>query len=406
MDVSAPLRSGKTQLSRLHPGSGERSSLEGFMAHPLSGANLGTLATVTGRSGLPGKPLEGLGIVGAGLARWPFSTAERLIMESRLPKIEDMPAPVFILGHWRSGTTHLYNIMSKSGDWGYVPPIATGLPWDLFGIAGLFGPLLERALPDHRFIDNIPVRPDSPQEDEFAIANMSEASFFHGIYFPRAFAENVQRGLFFDGCTTSDIRGWQKQFTYFLRKLYLHQGEKRLLIKNPVYTGRFAMLREMFPTAKFIHIHRNPYDVFVSMRNFYAKLLKQFALQNFDHVDIDETILTVYDRMMRAYERDAEDVSAEQLVELRYDELDADPIAAVEKCYSSLGFEGFEAAKQPFEDYLASVAGFKKNRFEYSDEAAAKVETRLGYFIDKWGYARPGTNAGRDEGTQHGDNAA
>lgn len=374
------------------------------MAHPLSGANIGTLAAVTGRSGLPEKPLAAAAIAGAALARWPFSTAERLLMEGRLPKIENVPAPVFILGHWRSGTTHLYNIMCQSGAWGYVPPVATGLPWDLFGLAAIFNPLLERALPDHRFIDNIPVSPDSPQEDEIAIANMSDASFYHGIYFPRAFAENVQRGLFFDGCSTADIRGWQKQFTYFLRKLYLHQGEKPLLIKNPVYTGRMGMLLEMFPNAKFIHIHRNPYDVFVSMRNFYQKLLKQFALQGFDHVDIDETILTIYDRIMRAYERDAANVSEEQLIELRYEELDADPVRAVEKCYSALGFQGFEASREAFEAYLASIAGFEKNSFSYSDAAAAKVEKRLGYFIEKWGYQRPGF--GPDEGARHEENAA
>jgi len=374
------------------------------MAHPLSGANLGTLATVAGRSGLPGKIGEGALIGLAATVRWPFSTAEKLIMESRLPAIEDMPAPVFILGHWRSGTTHLYNIMCQSGAWGYVPPVATGLPWDLFGLAKAFNPLLERALPEHRYIDNIPVKPDSPQEDEIAIANMSEVSFYHGIYFPRAFAENVQRGLFFDGCSTADIRGWRRQFTYFLRKLYLHQGEKPLLIKNPVYTGRFAMLREMFPGAKFIHIHRNPYDVFISMRNFYQKLLKEFALQSYDHVDIDEAILSIYDRMMRAYESDAQSVSAEQLIELRYDDLDASPLESVEKVYGELGLPGFEEARGAFEQYLASIKSYKKNKFDYSDEAAAKVEARLGRYIEKWGYERPGREGG--EGTRHEGTAA
>lgn len=379
------------------------------MAHPLCGANLETLTTVAGRSGLPADVGQGAMIGLAALARWPFSTAEKLLMESRLPAEGEMPAPVFILGHWRSGTTHLYNIMCQSGDWGFVPPVATGLPWDLFGLAKVFNPLLERALPEHRYIDNIPVNPDSPQEDEIAIANMSELSFYHAIYFPRAFAENLQRGLFLDGCSTADIRGWRQQFRYFLRKLYLHQGERPLLIKNPVYTGRAAMLREMYPTAKFIHIHRNPYDVFVSMRNFYSKLLKEFALQSYDHVDIDEAIFSVYDRMMQAYEADTADMSGEELVELRYDELDAAPIAAVEKVYSQLGFGGFEPAKERFERYLASVSSFKKNEFSYSDEAAAKVEHRLAPWLEKWGYERPGAKerpAVLDEGVLDGEDAA
>ncbi len=362
------------------------------MAHPLSGANIGTLAGVIGRSGLPAKPVAGAGIALAALGRWPFSVGEKLVMEQRLPSIDDMPAPVFILGHWRSGTTHLYNVMCQSGEWGFVPPVATGLPWDLFGLAKAFEPLLERALPKHRYIDNIPVTPESPQEDEIAIANMSEASFYHGIYFPRNFAENVQRGLFFDGCSPADIRSWRRQFAYFLRKLYLHQGKRPLLIKNPVYTGRLAMLREMFPGAKFVHIHRNPYDVFLSMRNFYEKLLKEFALQSYEHVDIDETILSVYDRMMRAYERDAASVPAEHLFELSYAELDEQPMAALEKTYSALGLPGFDASHGAFERYLASVKTFKKNKFAYSDEAANKVESRLQHFIEKWRYARPGAN--------------
>ena len=360
------------------------------MAHPLCGANLGTLAAVAGRSGLPAKPVAGAGIALAALGRWPFSVGEKLVMESRLPALEEMPAPVFILGHWRSGTTHLYNIMCQSGRWGFVPPVATGLPWDLFGLAKAFAPLLERALPEHRYIDNIPVTPESPQEDEIAIANMSEASFYHAIYFPRNFAENIQRGLFFDGCSPAEIRGWRKQFSYFLRKLYLHQDKKPLLIKNPVYTSRLAMLREMFPGAKFIHIHRNPYDVFLSMRNFYQKLLKEFALQSYEHVDIDEAILTVYDRMMRRYEEDAAAVPAEQLFEIGYQELDERPMDALERIYSALALPGFDASRAAFEQYLDSVKSFQKNKFAYSDEVAAKVEGRLQHFIDKWGYRRPG----------------
>ena len=181
------------------------------MAHPLSGADLGTLNAVIGRSGLPHRVGPGAGVMAAAVGRWPFSAAERLLIERRLPSKEDLPPPVFILGHWRSGTTHLYNIMCQSGRWGFVSPVATGLPWDLFGLAAVFNPLLERALPERRYIDNIPVRPDSPQEDEIAIANMSDVSFYHAIYFPSAFAENIKRGLFFEGCSTSDIRRWRRR---------------------------------------------------------------------------------------------------------------------------------------------------------------------------------------------------
>lgn len=373
------------------------------MAHPLSGANIGTLAAILRRGGMPSKVGAASVIALAALARWPFSTAERLIMESRLPTESEMAPPIFILGHWRSGTTHLYNIMSKSGTFGFVPPVATGLPWDLFGLAKAFNPLLERALPKHRYIDNIPVKPDSPQEDEIAIANMSELSFYHGIYLPRAFSDFLRRGLFFDGCSQKEIEDWRKTFVYLLRKLYLHQGEKPLLIKNPVYTGRLAMLRRMFPEAKFIHIHRNPYEVFVSMRNFYRKLFAEFALQGYEHVDIDETILSVYDRMMRALEKDAEGMPRDRYIELRYADLDRDPLGTIEEIYAALGLPGFDAARPVFQSYLASVATFEKNKFACSDETAEKVEGRLSHFLRKWAYGRPGRPATAQHETVGGE---
>lgn len=380
------------------------------MAHPLCGANPATLYSVIQRAGLPEKPASAAMIALSVAARWPFSTAERMVMESRLPAAGEMAPPVFILGHWRSGTTHLYNIMAKSGAFGFVPPVATGLPWDLFGLAKAFNPLLERALPEHRYIDNIPVTPDSPQEDEIAVANMSDLSFYHGIYFPRAFDDLVRRGLFFDGCKPDEVEAWKKRFVYLMRKLYLHQGGKPLLIKNPVYTGRLAMLREMFPDAKFVHIHRNPYDVFVSMRNFYKKLFAEFALQGYGHVDIDETILSVYARMMTALQEDAADMPAGRYIELRYADLDAHPLESVEQVYSALSLPGFEAARPKFEAYLASVKSFEKNKFAYSDEAAAKVESRLAPFLAKWAYVRPSSKSGaapvaraEGEGNGHDD---
>ncbi len=370
------------------------------MAHPLCGANFGTLAAVLGRAGPPSKLGEGLLIALAVLARWPFSTGERIIMEGRLPAPDAIAPPVFILGHWRSGTTHLYNIMTKSGAWGFVPPVATGLPWDLFGIAKAFRPLLERALPKHRYIDKIPVKPDSPQEDEIAIANMSPLSFYHGIYFPRAFSDFLRRGLFFENCSDAEIGAWKERFVYFLRKLSLYQDGRPLLIKNPVYTGRLAMLADMFPEAKFIHIHRSPFEVLVSMRNFYTKLLAEFALQDYAHVDIDETILAVYERMMDAYCRDAEKLPAGRLVELRYSELDERPLKSVETIYTALEIPGFVEARPKFEAYLASVRSFEKNRFVCSSEAAEKVDRRLGRFVRKWAYARPEVDMGGEPETR------
>ncbi len=358
------------------------------MAHPLSGADLATLAAVFRAGGRPDRWGQAAGIWAAALGRAPVSALEALWLRGRLPEVSEMPPPIFILGHWRSGTTHLYNTLVHGG-FGYVPPLATGLPWDMFTLARGLRPLLERQLPETRYIDNIPVTPTSPQEDEIAVANMSPLSFYHGIYFPRAFDRLIDRGLFFEGCSEAEIAGWEARFTLLMRKLAKDQGA-RLLIKNPVYTARPARLARLFPGAKFIHIHRNPFDVFLSMRNFYDKLIAQFALQDRpEGLDIDATILRVYERMMRAFAAETAGWGRPDFVELPYETLDREPMAALEAIYEGLGLEGMEAARPRFAAYLASVKSFEKNAFRGDRAAVEKVAEALAPWIERWGYAAP-----------------
>ncbi|MEM6945735.1 MAG: sulfotransferase [Pseudomonadota bacterium] len=356
------------------------------MAHPLSGANLATLRSVFADAGPADDKGAAVAIWAAAYARWPSTALERQFV--RLPAPDRDGPPLFVLGHWRSGTTHLYNLLAAGG-WGYVPPIEVGLPHDARGLARLLRPMLERQLPETRWIDRIPVTPTAPQEDEIGIANMSPLSFYHGIYFPRHFDRLIDRGLFFDGCGPDDIAAWQSNLRVFLAKIAAGQN-RRLAIKNPVYTGRPAMLRAMFPSAKFIHIHRNPVDVFLSMRNFYARLLEVMALQDVpDDLDIDGTILRVYDRMMNTFSAQTEDWAEPDFVELPYAELDAAPMDALARIYDALELPGFAAAAPAFEGHLAAVKSFEKNRFATDPLVARKLADAWGRWFTHFGYPLP-----------------
>jgi omega-hydroxy-beta-dihydromenaquinone-9 sulfotransferase len=201
----------------------ERNNADGLkpsLDHPLCGSDPLTLVTVLVRNGfVPPSRLLQVGIaLGSVLLRAPFSLAEAAWFAWERRRQPPMPAPLFIIGHWRSGTTHLYNVLSRDPQFGFVPPLAVGLPWDMFGLGAALRPVLERALPKHRYIDNISVKPDSPQEDEIALANMTPLSFYHGLYFPSRFDANFRRGLFFEGCTRAEIERWRRHFIYFLEK--------------------------------------------------------------------------------------------------------------------------------------------------------------------------------------------
>jgi len=360
--------------------------------HPLYGADLGTLWQVWRQAN--GRYLENgqkrlFHAFLAAAARLPFTLAESLYVAAAGAGSAQPEAPVFILGHWRSGTTHLYNVLSKAPHFAYVSPFATALPRDFLLLARVLKPLLAKQLPDHRYIDRVAVDPDSPQEDEIALANMSSLSYYHALYFPAAFDRYFDAGIFFDGCSDKQLAQWKLLVNRFYNKLCMQQPGRRLLIKNPVYTARIRFLLDIWPDARFIHIHRNPYKVFVSMRNFYTRLFEQFALQDWHAVDIDEVIYRTYDRMMVRYSEQAADLPADRLVELSFGDFQRDPLYHLRLIYTQLGLEGFNAAESGFKSYLASVSNYRKADYQYDNKLVEKIGRRWEPFISRWDYSVP-----------------
>lgn len=357
--------------------------------HPLSGSDMATLVKVLrDNGGVSARHLPMLaGIFGSVVGRWPFTAWERRKTDRLVKDMPEMPPPVFILGHWRSGTTHLYNVMSRDPQLGFLPPLQTGMPWEMLTLVPLIRRFLEKQLPEGRYIDNVPVTPDSPQEDEIALANMQPLSFYHGLYFPRRFREQFDKGVFLDGATDDEIALWKDRFLLLCRKLTLDAGGRRLVIKNPVYTARVALLREIFPDARFIHVHRDPVRLFRSMRNFYEKLFPPMALQPWDHVDIDDVILTTYSRMMDALLADTTDLPAERYAEIRFDDFERDAVGELERVYGQLDLPGFEAARPHFDAYIRTITGYRKNTYREDPEVAELVSRRWGPYLSRWGYS-------------------
>lgn len=358
--------------------------------HPLMGASPGTLLRaywqfggVSGRS----VPYAALFLLSS-IARLPFSLVEKMMMggASSQPGVE---APVFIVGHWRSGTTHLHNLLGCSPEFGFISPLASGLPGELLTLATWFRPWLEKALPETRGVDGVAVTPTSPQEDEIPIASMDLLSVFHALYFPQHFSRNFARGVFFEGVREEEIARWAEQVRVFHRKVVRHQGKAKILLKNPVYTARVKRLLEIWPDAKFVHIYRNPYDVYASTVHYFKKMIRELALQSVDELDVSEHVLQSYVRIMETFDREKTLLAEGQLCEVRYESLAESPLPELRRVYQELGLSGWSEFEPRVNHYLDTIRGYGKNRYDYPDDQCRLVEERWGTYLQRWGYQRP-----------------
>jgi len=361
--------------------------------HPLMGARAEVLLRLlVAEGGVSPRHLPLVaGMLASAAARAPF----RLLDAAETARRRGgTPDPVFILGHWRSGTTHLHNLLGQSPRFGIIRPLPAGIPDEMLTLGRWLRPLLERALPENRKVDRVAVRPQSPQEDEIPLASMGAASIYNGLYFPRRLAHHIDRGVFFQGLGEGEVERWIGLHKRLLTKIAIDQGREGLLIKNVAYTARLGLLRRAWPSARFIFIRRNPYEVYASTRNYYRTLLPMLALQPYDHVDIERLVLDTYPRLMDRYFEDAAAVPDSHLAELSYEALVADPIGQLERLHDQLSLPGWERARPRVEAYLDSISDYRRNEFTMSPEDADRVEVAWGRYIDMWGYERPGSDSG------------
>lgn len=359
--------------------------------HPLCGSDLRVLLTLLARNGAPSARgvLPVLLALACGVGRLPFTLGERAWLAYALPRAAPVAPPVFIVGHMRSGTTHLHNLLAASGQFATVPPVLAGMPLEAHGLARILRPFIDPYLPENRLIDDVPLLSDSPTEDEVALANLLSVSYYHAIYFPRRFREQYERGLFPERWTRRESARLEAGLRHYVTKMSALGGGGPLLLKNPAYTTRIRALRALWPEARFIHIYRDPYVVHQSTRRALRTVLRELALQDPAAVPVDRIVLDVYPRMMDRLFDDAAALPQGRIAHVRFERLEADPRREIAGLYRALELPAFADAWPRIEAYLHSIRGYRKTRHAFTRADVDLVSRRWGRYVTRLGYATP-----------------
>jgi len=323
------------------------------------------------------------GLVGSPLRLWQLARHRRTLRD-----VEFAEPPVFIIGHWRSGTTHLHNLMSRDEQFGCVR-MAQALSPDCAVTTQRWLPsLFAKVFPQKRPMDNLTWPMDAPQEEEIPLAKMTPYSWYMQFFFPHQALDLLTQGVLFDQTPRRIGEEVKRKYLQILKTASYLDGGRRLLLKNPVNTARIPMLLELFPDAKFVAIHRSPHEVFPSAINLHRKILNLTALQEFDDQLVEDNVLAIYEQVMQTYLRDRHRIPAGNLIEVAYADLDAAPRDTVRSIYDQLGLQGWDAASPAVDAYIDSQKNYRKNGFSISARAAALVEARWQFAFEAFGYAK------------------
>ena len=216
---------------------------------------------------------------------------------------------------------------------------------------------------------------------------MTGLSPYMGWCFPGDGAD-YDRYLTFRDVPDEEVARWGHALTTFLKKLTLRYG-RPLVLKSPPHTARIRLLLGLFPDARFVHIHRDPYDVFRSTRHMIRAVQPALPPPGRAAPDGDDRIISVYTEMYDAYFEERGLIPEGRLCEVGYEDLERDPVGVVGSIYEALGLSGFEDLRPRLEGYLGSIAGYRKNRHDDLPEPLRRrIADEWGRSFDEWGYDR------------------
>jgi hypothetical protein len=315
---------------------------------------------------------------------WMMSGLSRLCYNRRIANTVLVDDPLFIVGHWRSGTTYLHELMSCD------VRFATPTTYQCFAASHflLTESWLPRLcwflMPSQRPMDNVRTGWNLPQEDEFALCSLGSLSPYLRIAFPNE-PDQYLEYLDLQSLSSEALRDWREKLQHFLQCLTLAHG-KRLILKSPTHTARLSTLVQMYPQARFLHIVRHPLSVYPSTVNLWEVLDQAQGLQIPHNRQLKSYVLAAFERMYTAFETQRACLRPDQIFDIKYEDLVRDPLSILQQVYERLQLGDFSVVRPAMEKMAQAKHRYQTNRYQLPDGLAEEIMTRWSNYADRYGY--------------------
>jgi hypothetical protein len=299
--------------------------------------------------------------------------------------LEITKQPIYILGHWRSGTTLLHNLLCCHKNIAFPTTYQTVFPNNLFFFRGVIKGIMQYYLPEKRLVDHIKMHVDFPQEEDFALGNEEGFSFYYWFFFPNEYQKVTDEFLTLSTENAQKMQKYKLGYRRFIKRCLLNVRGDQYIAKNPPNMARIPFLLNLFPGSRFVYIERNPYEVLMSTFRFHKGFLKTLQLQDMDDETLWNFITQTYGLMYQRFQEDKHMIPENHLVEIKYEELVADP----ERIYNSLHrrlFSDLKTNESKLNSVLQANRTHSANTYHFERAYIDRINARLAGVIEKQGY--------------------
>jgi len=330
-------------------------------------------------------PMAGI-VAGCSLLNSALGMAQSLTHGSRIRQTELVAPPIFVVGHWRSGTTLMHELLALDQRFAYPCNFDTFIPHHFLLSRFFLYRLVQLLMPGKRPMDDMEMGVASPQEDDFALCAFGAPSPYRRIAFPNRGGQDHLLLNIHNASPQQQLQ-IQEKMTSFLQALTLLY-QKRLVLKSPPHTGRIEKIAEWFPEAKFIHISRHPYELVPSTMKLWKSLDKLMGFQapRYDDGAIKNYIFECQDLMYSAYHQQKPQIPAGNIIEIRFEDLTSNPLACMQQVYEQLNLGNFPEVLPTIEKYFERKKQHKKNQLHLEDSLRLEIDAHWPIYMKLFGY--------------------
>jgi omega-hydroxy-beta-dihydromenaquinone-9 sulfotransferase len=313
-----------------------------------------------------------------------FSVVEKIKYKKIIHSTPLPDSPLIIIGHWRTGSTYLHQLLQHDPEGTTLSNFQVTLPDSFLVSEKYYKPVMKFFMGEKftRPFDNVSIRVDEPQEDEFAILKMCGLSPLKKLIYPDS-------GQFFLlNYPDFDLQGneftvWKDAMTELCKKMKIATS-KRIILKNPFHSQRIVTIRKLFPNAKFIHIYRNPLNVIPSTINMWNIVGRQNSMKSgFVQASVKNTV-EVFDRMLTYIHEHAKDLPEQSFCEMKFENLEENPVDEIKIAYKKLGLPFTKEFEDAIEKNL--IKNFRKNTYSLPEGDDKYIHDKLKHYFEFYGY--------------------